>query len=172
MTRATAQLCMKSCNIKHNSESVFNYFASVKDLYAICSHLQALKKSDMFLCTPFAKRLGICTHFAQLISQTGFTLCRFTWLGFEIHLIFFKVFHPVSVKHRPRTEDCRLQTRGKMQTGCKMQTGGKMQKEPHEGKSCFFSPEPRDFITHINLVQRNGERDWCVNHLFYQLGWF
>ena len=29
---------------------------------------------------------------------------------------------PVSVKHRLRTTDCRLQTRGKMQTECKMQT--------------------------------------------------
>ena len=49
--------------------------------------IQALKKSVMFLCTPFAKRLGFWTHFAQLISQTGFTLCRLTWSGFEIHLI-------------------------------------------------------------------------------------
>ena len=29
---------------------------------------------------------------------------------------------PVSVKGRLRTADCRLQTRGKMQTECKMQT--------------------------------------------------
>ena len=49
--------------------------------------IQALKKSVMFLCTPFAKRLAFWTHFAQLISQTGFTRCRLTWSGFEIHLI-------------------------------------------------------------------------------------
>ena len=45
---------VKSCNVKHNSESVFRYFASAlnsnqstkcsrKDLYAICSYL-SLKK--------------------------------------------------------------------------------------------------------------------------------
>ena len=56
----------KSCNIMHNFESVFRYFASVinsnystkcnrKELYAICSY-SSLKKSVMFLCTPFANR--------------------------------------------------------------------------------------------------------------------
>ena len=24
----------------------------------------------------------------------------------------------------------------------------------------FFFPEPRDFVTHVTLVQRNGQRDW------------
>ena len=34
------------------------------------------------------------------------------------------------------------------------------------GKVVFFL-EPRDFITHVTLVQQNRERDWCVNHWFY-----
>ena len=57
-------LQVKCCNVKHNSESVFRYFASAvnssystkcnrKDLYAISVVIQALKKSVMFLCTPF-----------------------------------------------------------------------------------------------------------------------
>ena len=55
-------LHVKSCNVKHNSESAFHYFANAvnsdqstkinvhnrKDLHAICS----FKKSVMFLCTP------------------------------------------------------------------------------------------------------------------------
>ena len=60
------QLHVKSCNVKHNSESVFRYFASTvnsnqstkcntKDLYAICNY-SSLKRSLMFLCTPFANR--------------------------------------------------------------------------------------------------------------------
>ena len=53
-------LHVKSCNVKHNSESVFRYFASTvksdkstkcnrKDLYAICNY-SSLKKSR--LCYP------------------------------------------------------------------------------------------------------------------------
>ena len=52
-------LNVKSCNVKHNSESVFHYFASAvnsnysikcnrKDVYAICSQIQALIKSMTF----------------------------------------------------------------------------------------------------------------------------
>ena len=82
-------------------------------------------------------------------------------------LISFKVFHPVSVKRRLWTEDCRPGVKCRLQTKGKMQAGGKMLKEPHEGESCFFFLEPRDFITHVTLVQQNRERDWCVNHWFY-----
>ena len=39
-------------------------------------------------------------------------------LSFKLKLI----LKPVSVKRRLRTADCRLRTRGKMQTECKMQT--------------------------------------------------
>ena len=88
MKQATAQHCMKSCNVKQNSESVFHYFASVKDFYAICSY-SSFKKVGYVPLYPFRKATGLCTltHFAQLIGQTGFTLCRLTWSGFEIHLI-------------------------------------------------------------------------------------
>ena len=71
-------LQVKSCNVNHNSESVFRYFASAvnsnystkcnrKDVYAICSYASFKKvgyvffffffffflKSVMFLCTLF-----------------------------------------------------------------------------------------------------------------------
>ena len=71
-------LQVKSCNVNHNSESVFRYFASAvnsnystkcnrKDLYAICSYPSFKKvgyvfffflKSVMFLCTLFEIVVG------------------------------------------------------------------------------------------------------------------
>ena len=64
-------------NVKYNSESVFRYFASGvnsnqstkcnrKDLYAVV--IQALKKSVMFLCTPFANRCLIYSDWAFEIT--------------------------------------------------------------------------------------------------------
>ena len=58
-------LQVKSCNVNHNSESVFRYFASAvnsnystkcnrKDVYAICSYA-ALKKLVMFFFFFFFK---------------------------------------------------------------------------------------------------------------------
>ena len=69
----------KSCNVKHNSESVFRYFASAvnsnwstkcnrKDLYAICSYSTLKIKSVMFFCTPFANRCLIHSDWAFEIT--------------------------------------------------------------------------------------------------------
>ena len=55
-----AMMNVESCNVKHNSESVFRYFARAvnsnystkckrKDLYAICSYL-SLKKVGYVPC--------------------------------------------------------------------------------------------------------------------------
>ena len=93
----------KNCNIKHNSESVFRYFASTvnsksakcdrKDLYAICSYWSFQKVGYVprytFRKSLFGiQRLGfISPCIAYQPDQTGFTLCRFTWSGFGIHLI-------------------------------------------------------------------------------------
>ena len=63
-----------------------------KDLYAICSY-PSLKKVGYVPLYTFRKslldiqRLGLWNHLAQHISQTRFTLCRFTWSGFGFHLI-------------------------------------------------------------------------------------
>ena len=63
-----------------------------KDLYAICSY-PSLKKVGYVPLYTFRKslldiqRLGFWNHLAQHISQTRFTLCRFTWSGFGFHLI-------------------------------------------------------------------------------------
>ena len=69
-------LHVKSCNVKHNSESVFRYFASEvnrnqstkcsrKALYAICSY-SSLKKVGMFLCTPQVLQINclVCSDWA------------------------------------------------------------------------------------------------------------
>ena len=58
MKQATAQHCMKSCNVKQNSESVFHYFASVKDFYAICSY-SSFKKVGYVPLYPFRKAAGL-----------------------------------------------------------------------------------------------------------------
>ena len=71
-------LHVKSCNVKHNSESVFCYFASAvnsnqrrkwtrKDLYAICSY-SSLKKVSSVPLYPFTV-MGFRSHLAQLISR-------------------------------------------------------------------------------------------------------
>ena len=56
--------------------------------------IEAFKKSIMFLCSPLAnwclavQRLGfISLSTAHQPDYTGFTLCRFTWWAFVIHLI-------------------------------------------------------------------------------------
>ena len=58
-------LHVKSCiNVKHNSESVFLYFSSavnrvqnvIEKIFMLSVIIQALNKSVMFLCTPFANR--------------------------------------------------------------------------------------------------------------------
>ena len=35
-----------------------------------------------------------------------------------------------------------------------------MSSRKQNGSRFLFSPEPRDFVTNVTLVQRNGERDW------------
>ena len=58
-------LHLKSCNVKHNSERVFCYFASavnsnyrvqnvIEKIFMPSVVIQDLKKSVTFLCTPFA----------------------------------------------------------------------------------------------------------------------
>jgi len=57
-------LHVKSCNVKHNSESVFLYFASpektvtrvqnvIEKIFMLSVVIEAFKMSVMFLCTPF-----------------------------------------------------------------------------------------------------------------------
>ena len=75
-------LHVKSCNVKHNSESVFRYFASVvntneslkcnrQDHSTICSYRSLHKVRVMFLCTPFEnhclayRRLGLAPCIAH-----------------------------------------------------------------------------------------------------------
>ena len=98
-------LHVKSCNVKHNSESVFRYFASAvnsnwstkcnrKDLHAICSHWSLQKVGYVPLYT-FCKLIVWYTATGLLKSPCvahqpewmGFTLCKFSWSGFGIHLI-------------------------------------------------------------------------------------
>ena len=68
-------LLVKSCNVKHNSERVFRYFASavnsdyrvqnvIEKIFMLSVVIQALKKSVTFLCTPFANRSLICSNWA------------------------------------------------------------------------------------------------------------
>ena len=92
-------------HVKHNSESVFRYFAHAvnskyigkcngKDLYAIVVNYWSLQKVGYVPLNTFRKslsgiqQLGLHT---ELTSQTKTdrisTLCRFTWSGFGIHLI-------------------------------------------------------------------------------------
>ena len=63
-------LHVKSCNVKHNSESVFCYFASAvnsskstkcsrKDLYAICSYSNVKKVGYVPLYTSRKSLFGI-----------------------------------------------------------------------------------------------------------------
>ena len=50
--------------------------------------IQALKKSVMFLCTSFSNFCLIYSDWAfEITLHSGFILCRFTSLGFGIHLI-------------------------------------------------------------------------------------
>ena len=56
----------KSCNVKHNSENVFRYFASavnsnleyknnvLEKIFMLSVVIEAFKKLVVFLCTPFA----------------------------------------------------------------------------------------------------------------------
>ena len=65
---------VKSCNVKHNSESVFRYFASavtvtrvqnvVEKIFMLSVVIEALKKSVMFLCVPFPNRSLIYSDWA------------------------------------------------------------------------------------------------------------
>ena len=71
-------LNVKSCNVKHNSESVFHYFTSavtvtrvqnvIEKIFMLSVVIQALKKSVMFLCTPFVNRCLIYSDWAFEIS--------------------------------------------------------------------------------------------------------
>ena len=50
--------------------------------------IQALIKSVMFLCTSFPNFCLIYSDWAfEITLHSGFILCRFTSLGFGIHLI-------------------------------------------------------------------------------------
>ena len=68
-------LHVKSCNVKHNSERVFRYFASavgsnyrlqnvIEKIFMLSVVIQALKKSVAFPCTPFADRCLIYSDWA------------------------------------------------------------------------------------------------------------
>ena len=68
----SAMLNVKRCNVKHNSESLFCYFASAvnsnlstkcngKNLYATCSYF-------FFLCTPFVNHCLIYSDWAFEIT--------------------------------------------------------------------------------------------------------
>ena len=68
-------LHVKSCNVKHNSESAFRYSASavnsnyrvqniIEKIFMLSVVIQALKKSVTFLCTPFADRCLIYSDWA------------------------------------------------------------------------------------------------------------
>ena len=82
-------LHVKSCNVKHNSESVFCYFASAvnsnqskkykrKDLYAIILQSMKPSKSRLYSSAHLSQivvwytiqRLGLLYHLVQLITQT------------------------------------------------------------------------------------------------------
>ena len=66
------------CNLKHNSESVFRYFASavkitriqnvIENIIMLSVVIQAFKKSFMFPCTPFASRCLIYSDWAFEIT--------------------------------------------------------------------------------------------------------
>ena len=73
--RATAQHCMKSCNVKHNSESVFHYFASVKDFYAICSH-SSFQKVGYVPLYPFHKVTGLLNSLCTANQPDGIHLAQ------------------------------------------------------------------------------------------------
>ena len=70
MKQATAQHCMKSCNVKQNSESVFHYFASVKDFYAICSH-SSFKNVGYVPLYPFRKATGLLNSLCTAHQPDG-----------------------------------------------------------------------------------------------------
>ena len=67
-------LHVKSCNVRHNSESVFRYFAStvtvtrvhnvIEKIFMLSAVIEAFKKSVMFLCTPFANRCLVYSDWA------------------------------------------------------------------------------------------------------------
>ena len=68
-------LHLKSCNVKHNSERVFRYFASavnsnyrvqnvIEKIFMLSVVIHDLKKSVTFLCTPFANRCFIYSDWA------------------------------------------------------------------------------------------------------------
>ena len=72
-------LHVKSCNVKHNSESAFRYSASavnsnyrvqniIEKIFMLSVVIQALKKSVTFLCTPFADRCLIYSDWAFEVS--------------------------------------------------------------------------------------------------------
>ena len=65
--------------------------------------------------------VGICNLSGRTDSNTVTPENSLTNLGFG-SLSDTIVNKSVSVKRRLRTADCRLRTRGKMQTECKMQT--------------------------------------------------
>ena len=58
-------LHVKSCNVKHNSESVFRYISSavttaqnvIEKIFMVSVVIEAFKKSVMVLCKPFGKSL-------------------------------------------------------------------------------------------------------------------
>ena len=91
-------LHVKSCNVKHNSESIYRYFASAvnsdkstkcnrKDLYAICNY-SSLKKSRLWLpCTPFAKFCLIYSDWAFEITLCSLSTRLDQPCAVQIHLL-------------------------------------------------------------------------------------
>ena len=69
--------CKKCCKVKHNSESVFHYFASAENSnYMLSVVIQALKKPVMFLCTlctPFENRCLMYSGWAFEITHLAYT---------------------------------------------------------------------------------------------------
>ena len=66
-------LRVKSCNVKHNSESVFRYFASAPNgnqkIFMLSVVIEAFEKSVMFLCTTqFANRCLVAIQRLGFIS--------------------------------------------------------------------------------------------------------
>ena len=91
-------LHVKSCNVKHNSERVFRYFASavnsnyrvqnvIEKIFMLSVVIQALKKSVTFLCTTFADRCLICSDWAFEVTLHSSSARLEVIHPVQIHLI-------------------------------------------------------------------------------------
>ena len=71
-------LHVKSCNVKHNSESVFRYFASAVKV----TRVQNVIEKILMLSVVIEALKSVMTssvHISKIVVwYTGFTLCRFT----------------------------------------------------------------------------------------------